>query len=261
MDLCYPVISGVTQGLVIGPLLFSLFISDLVFNIKSEIVFFTDDTMLYAPPGTHYNKLQTDLDTILEWSKTWLMKLNEEKCTVLSIGVDNVELQYTLNNTILRHVQEQKDLGVIITSDLKWEQHISKIVKKSNSLIYCIQRAFVDRSIDSVLKLYKSFIRPKLEYGQTIWNPYFVKDIEMLERAQRRITKIPNDLADVDYKTRLSRLKLTTLKERRLRGDLIESYKIILGYYACNLDIFHFSQKVHLRGHSRKLEKEKTARP
>lgn len=254
------VLSGVPQGSVLGPLLFLVFISDLALNIKSKITFFADDTKLYANPITHHAELQQDLTEVESWSKIWKMQLNEEKCTVLSIGTTNTEFPYVLNNITLKHVEEQKDLGIIVSSNLKWDTHISNIVKKTNSLVYCMQKAFHDRSADSILKLYKTFIRPKLEYSQTIWNPYFVKDIEMLEQCQRKITKIPNCLSNYDYRTRLSRLQLTTLKERRLRGDLIETYKILHGYYDCNLDIFLPNQNTHLRGHSRKLEKVKCSK-
>lgn len=254
------VLSGVPQGSVLGPLLFLVYIGDLADNIKTTITFFADDTKLYANPTACHFELQEDLKTVESWSNTWKMGLNEGKCTVLSIGTNVVEHPYSLNNTTLRHVSEQSDLGVIVTCDLKWETHISKIVKKANSFTYCMQKAFQDRSVDTILKIYKYFIRPKLEYAQAIWSPYFVKDIDILERSQRRISKIPFETSNEDYSTRLSRLQLTTLRQRRLRGDLIETYKITQRCYQCSLDIYHPSQNVHLRGNSKKLEKEKNAR-
>ena len=107
-----------------------------------------------------------------------------------------------------------------------------------------------------VLKLYKSYIRPKLEYAYTVWNPYYVKDIEMIERVQRRVTRLPLELRDLPYETRLNILSLTTLRDRRTR-DLIETYKIINGHYACNINFFHFSNNTNLRGHNYILIKER----
>lgn len=260
MSARYKVQSGVPQGSVLGPLLFLTYICDLAENIQSAIVFFADDTKLYSTPNSHYDVLSEDLRSIELWCNTWKMKLNEDKCTVLSIGVNNTEFPYLLNGTPLHHVNNQTDLGIIVTSNLKWEAHISKIVKKANSFVYCMQRAFEDRSVNLVLKLYKTFIRPKLEYAQAIWSPYFVKDIEMLERSQRKVTKIPHEVANNDYVTRLAKLHLTTLRVRRMRGDLIETFKILHQYYKCSLDIFHPSQNAYLRGHTKKLAKERSAK-
>lgn len=256
----HSVLSGVPQGSVLGPLLFLVFVGDLVSNIKSRILFFADDTKLYANPNTNHFQLQQDLTTVEAWAKKWKMKLNEEKCTILSIGSNSREYPYVLHNALLKHVEEQNDLGIIITSNLKWEVHISKIVKKANSFSYAMQKAFQERSCDTILGLYKSFIRPKLEYGQSIWSPYFVKDIELLERCQRRITKLPTELLNEEYQTRLRILQLTTLKERRVRGDLIETFKLVSNYYTCNMNILQLSSNIHLRGHSRKLDKEKCAK-
>ena len=111
-----------------------------------------------------------------------------------------------------------------------------------------------------VLKLYKSYIRPKLEYAYTVWNTYYKKDMEMIERVQRRVTRLPLELRDLPYETRLNILSLTTLRDRRTRGDLIETYKIINGHYACNINFFHFSNNTNLRGHNYRLNKKRCSK-
>lgn len=111
-----------------------------------------------------------------------------------------------------------------------------------------------------ILKIYKSHIRSIIEYAYSVWNPYYIKDIELLERLQRKVTRIPPELSGMPYEIRLRRMRLTTLHERRHRGDLIEVFKIMNGYYRCDLNIFVHSSGVQLRGHSKKLEKEKCSK-
>ena len=108
-----------------------------------------------------------------------------------------------------------------------------------------------------ILKLHKSYVRPKLKYAQSIWSPYYIKDIEQIERVQRRITRLPQELKNLQYEERLSQLNLTTLKERRMRGDLIETFKILNGHYACSLNEIYHLNTSNLRGHHQKLSKEK----
>ena len=253
--------SGVVQGSVLGPLLFTSYLFDLVCLVHSSMKLFADDCKIYANPLRSLDQLRTDLQNVQDWSTSWGMKLNESKCTVLRIGLNNPNEEYVLNNTTLATVTKQNDLGVIVSSDLKWENHVVKVTKKANSFVFLVQQAFKDHSAKMILHLYKSFIRPKLEYAFVVWNPYFVKDIELLERVQRRITKIPPELKNLPYTERLARLNLTSLRERRHRGDLIETFKITSGYYQCNIsNIYHKSQNQNLRGHSQKLEKEKAAK-
>lgn len=255
------VASGVIQGSVLGPLLFIVYLFDVVNLIETNLKNFADDKKLYANPNLSAAKLQEDLKRVETWSNTWGMKLNESKCAVLKIGPNNPNKEYILNNTMLSTVSEQNDLGVTITSDLKWENHIVKIAKKCNSFVYLIQRTFKDHSIEMIAKLYKSYIRPKLEYAYTVWNPYYIKDIEILEKIQRRVTKIPLELQNMTYTERLAKFNITTLRERRHRGDLIETFKIISGHYTCDVkNIFSQNHNPQLRGHSKKTSKEKTAK-
>lgn len=250
--------SGVPQGSVLGPLLFITYISDLYQGLHTNNATFADDGNLYTNPLLHRVDLQMDLNNIKAWTHKWGMPLNDYKCTVLHIGKNNPNFNYFFEQTEITPVTKQRDLGVTLTYDLKWDTHITQMSKKANSMIYLIQTAFKDLSKEMILKLYKSYVRPKLEYAQTIWNPYYIKDIEQIERVQRRITRLPQELKNLSYEERLLRLNLTTLRDRRIRGDLIETHKILNGYYACNLrDIFHLNLNINLRGHNQKLSKER----
>ncbi|XP_050315649.1 uncharacterized protein LOC126750168 [Anthonomus grandis grandis] len=216
--------SGVIQGSVVGPVLFTSYLFDLVGFIKMDTSLFADDCKIYANSLTSAALLQADLQNVEMWSRQWGMKLNTSKCTVLRIGPDNPDNEYFLDGCALKSVNEQNDLGVLITSDLKWERHITRICKKANSLVYLIKQAFRDHSIEMISTLYKSYIRPKIQYAFVVWNPK--EDIDQLEKLQRKVTKIPYELSEMPYPEKLIRFGLTTLRERRHRGDLIETYKI-----------------------------------
>lgn len=201
------------------------------------------------------NIIQNDLDRIINWTKDWLITLNIEKCNVLHIGNNNPKKEYTIDSKLLKHVKSQKDLGIKITYNLKWDEHILTITKKANSLLYLIRKAFIHIDRELFTKLYKTYVRPILEYGFQIWSPYFLKDIDMLEKVQRRATKMVLGLQKSDYDSRLRSLGLTTLEERRHRGDLIETYKILTGNYNVPelKNIYNMNENVNLRGHSLKL--------
>ena len=109
----------------------------------------------------------------------------------------------------------EKDLGVQITSDLKWRKHISTIVSKANKVLGMLLKTFTSRDSDLWKMLYISLIRPHLKFASTVWNPYLKGDIDILERIQVH-----------EYEDRLKKWGLTKLEERRKRGDLIQMYKV-----------------------------------
>ena len=103
-------------------------------------------------------------------------------------------------------VREEKDLGVIVTDDLKWEQQCSQTVAKANKVLGLIKRNFTDISKETIIPLYKSLDRPQLEYCCPIWNPHYIKDIKLVEGVQRRATKIVWGMEKLHYEERLKRL-------------------------------------------------------
>jgi len=105
--------------------------------------------------------------------------------------------------------------------------------------------------------LYKSLVRPHLEYCTAAWSPHYCKDKELIERVQRRFTRMIPDLKDLSYEQRLAKTKLWSLEDRRTRADLIEVYKIIHGLSAVRFStFFELSHNERTRGHSLKLHKK-----
>ncbi|MCQ7056700.1 reverse transcriptase domain-containing protein, partial [Clostridioides difficile] len=226
------VASGVPQGSVLGPLLFLIYVNDIDTGLNSAIAKFADDTKLggSAVSEEECSTLQRDLNNIFIWSKTWGMNFNVEKCKVIHIGHNNINFPYTIDNRPLKVVSEEKDLGVIVSSDLKFHKQCVEQCKKANRILGFIFRHFEYKSKDIILQLYKSLVRPHLEYAVQFWSPYLLKDIDMLERVQRRATKMIPGMRSLPYEERLKHLKLPSLAFRRLRGELIETFKILKGF-------------------------------
>ena len=226
------VTSGVCQGTVLGPLLFLIYVNDMNNDILNNILEFADDTKLSAVANTVDNckTLQNDLNNIVEWSNKWGMKLDIDKCASLHIGNNNNNFIYKIGDKNINQVLEQKDLGVIIDRDLKFHKQTNEAIKKANKLLGFISRTFDYKSKDIILPLYKSLVKPHLEYCVQFWSPTYRKDIDALERIQRRATKLIPSVRNYPYKIRLKKLKLQSLKVRRLRGQLIEVFKILNGF-------------------------------
>ena len=228
--------SGVPQGSVLGPVLFLIYINDIDENITCRISKFADDTKITNTVCSVEQRLriQNDLNTLSKWSDDWQMSFNIDKCHVLHIGSHNPSVTYEMNNSELQSVDEEKDLGVIISKNLKPNNQITKVVKTANKLVGFIGRTFSFKSEKVILTLYNSLVRPHLEYCVQFWSPYYRKDIEKLEKIQRRVTKMIPRLRNKSYENRLKELNLFSLSKRRLRGDLIETFKMFNGYTNIN---------------------------
>ena len=157
------------------------------------------------------------------------MKLNADKCHILHLGAKNNLYQYYINGIALECVDAEKDMGVMISKNLKPDTHINKCVSKANSMVGMIRRTFTNINKDMFNRLYKVYVRPILEYCQQIWSPHLQKDIDEIEKVQRRATKLVKGLENLEYEERLEELKLFRLSDRRRRGDMITVYKMING--------------------------------
>ena len=157
------------------------------------------------------------------------MPFNLDKCKVMHVGQRNDKAKYELLGKELEICNEEKDLGVIITSDLKSSKQCIEVEKKAQKILGYIKRQFTTRKEETILTLYNALVRPHLEYAVQFWSPSQRKDIERLEKVQARATKLIPSIRHISYERRLARLNLYSLEKRRLRGQLIETFKILKG--------------------------------
>jgi len=241
-----PVISGVPQGTVLGPILFLIYINDLEATIKdSNASSFADDTRISRQ--IQYTKdteiLQSDLDNVITWSKCNNMELHEKKFEFLSYRLPsnvkngdilpfqhNVTSYTTPSGVIIERKTVVRDLGVNLSDGFSWTPHINKMVDGARRMAAWTLGVFKDRSKPVMLQLYKSLIRSKLEYCCPLWDPSLVQDIQMIEDVQRYFTKRITGMSDLSYWERISALQLQSLQRRRERYIIIHTWKTIAGY-------------------------------
>ena len=184
-----------------------------------------------------------------------------KKCKILHLGNNNPQYDYQIEENgiyrTLSNTKAEKDLGIIIDPDLTFDTHIHNVVKNGNKISGLLVRNIVNKSPEVMVPLFKALVRPVLEYGNSVWNPFLFKHIREIEGVQRRFTKCVVGTANMDYKKRLTLLKLPSLEYRRLRGDLIEVFKITHNYYDYRTTSTLFTKAYNeaTRGHEFKLQK------
>ena len=162
---------------MLGPILFLIYINDISRNITSQIKLFADDIKVYRvlrDTKDDVNELQNDLTRLQSWSNDWQLRFNPNKCEVMRISkkTDNSEPQYFLYGNQLKSVSNVKDLGIHITSNLSWSPQANKCANKANSVLGFISRTVGPKNSELFSKLYKSLVRPILEYCSPLWCPY-----------------------------------------------------------------------------------------
>mgnify|MGYP003529753736 FL=1 len=255
------VTSGVPQGSVLGPVLFLIYINDIDANLTSTIGKFADDTKMCKSVSSAegVQKLREDLVKLGNWAKDWQMSFNTDKCSVIHLGNENLKHKYSLCGSVLRDSTKERDLGIIVDSSLKFSEQCNAAIKNANSTLGLIRRTIKCKSQNIITKLYKALVRPKLEYCVQAWRPYLKTNIENMEKVQHRATKMIEECKTFKYEDRLVQTGLTTLEERRTRGDLIEVFKMIKGLNKA--DYRRFFTIVHnsrTRGHRFKIVKNRS---
>ena len=251
------VVSGVPQGSVLGPLLFLVYVNDLPDVVHCDVKLFADDTKLFTKVQSYSDaaRLQSDLESLLRWSNTWLMPFNQSKCKVLHFGHANQEFSYSMDGAPLGSTSLEKDLGVHIDPELKFREHASSAVGKATQVLAVIRRSFALLDEDTLPMLFKTLVRPHLEYGNLIWGPFNRADQRRVERVQRRATRLVGNIRQRPYEERLRLLGLPSLYYRRRRGDMIQAYQLFHGGVDVDPGSFFTLAVGSTRGHPFKLKK------
>ena len=230
-------------------------------GIAESAKIFADDTRLFQGISSHEDclQLQDDLNRLVDWSQKWQMGFNRVKCNVLHLGSTNPCYEYSMRNTSLEAITEEKDLGVTIDRDLKFHMHVSKVVDKASKMLGRVIATFTCIDETTLPMLFTTMVRPHLEYGNVIWCPRFRRDKLEVEKIQRRATKLIPNLRSLPYRDRLEVLSLPSLCYHRRRGDILQVYKILKGIDRLESNqFFSLADISNTRGHSLKLVKRRS---
>ena len=186
--------AGVPQGSVLGPLLFLIYINDLTNITQCNIKLFADDTCLYIEfdnPAVASESVNKDLENIQNWADQWLVKFSPPKTKLMTCSFKQTNAtDIKFNNVQLESVKNQKHLGLILSHDLSWKNHIENIIQNVSPLINVLKKLKYDLDRKSLETSYFSFIRPKMEYGCQIWDNCSKRDSDLLENIQLDMARV-----------------------------------------------------------------------
>ena len=172
----------------------------------------------------------------------------------MHIGHNSMQGNYNMSNQQLPTTDQQRDLGIIITKDFKWQKQTEKSCKTANRVLWFIARNFRYKNKELILRLYKSLVRPHLEHAVQFWSNYLRRDIDKIEKIQRRATKMIPEIRNHSYHQRIQDLDLISLVQRRLQGQLIEVLKYLIEFTTASArGLFAFDLNDRKRNNGAKL--------
>ncbi|GAB0175884.1 hypothetical protein GRJ2_000053600 [Grus japonensis] len=191
-------------------------------RIKCNLRNFANNTKLCGVVDTLEGRdaIQRDLDRLERWARANCMNFNKAKCKVLHVGRHNPKHNYRLGREWIESSPEEKDLGVFMDKKLNMTWQCVLAAQKADCNVGCIKRGVTSRSREVILPLCSALVRHHLEYCVQLWGPQCKKDMELLERVQRRATKMMRGLEHLCYEKRLREWGLFSLEKRRLQRTL-----------------------------------------
>ena len=231
-----PVLSGVPQGTVLGPLLFLIMLADINKDIsESNLISFADDTRIYSKINdvTDCDTLQQDLNHVYDWASINNMFFNAHKFYYVSFSpnkyssLSNVYINPEYN--IISPSSNVLDLGVYMSSNCTFDFHVASVYKRCSNLTGWILRTFTTRETITMMTLFKSLVLSRLDYASQLWSPHLLKSIYLIEKVQRSFTKHIAGIKNKPYDERLKLLNLYSVQRRRDRYQIIYLWKIIEG--------------------------------
>jgi hypothetical protein len=227
------VLSGVPQGSVLGPLLFLIFINDIDDAAAAVDILrkFADDTKLgnTIRSEADHRQLQEALNNLTNWSEKWGMSFNVKKCKVVHFGRSNKKYEYTMLGEKLAEADAERDIGVEVQNNLKPSKQCAKAAATARLVLSQITRAFHYRDRYTFTKLYKTYVRPHLEFCTPAWSPWTQTDIKTLEKVQEKFVNMISGLNGTTYDQKLEELQLDSLERRRHLADMVMVHKIMHG--------------------------------
>lgn len=249
-------VSGVPQGSNLGPLLFLLFIDGLMNSVDCHKLLYADDLKIYCNINSIADclHLQSQIDVIVNWCKLSSLKLNANKCKVISFSRKKspIIFDYTLNNVTLERHFGTKDLGIFFDCELNFSEHINNISKSSSRLLGFIIRNCRHFTNEAALKtLYFSLLRSKMEYGSLIWYPIYENQSLTLESIQRKFLKYLSFKINgiypgqgCDHELLLSTFGIPSLATRRIMNSIIFLFKLFNNNIDCSLLLERFNIRI-----------------
>ena len=205
-------------------------------QVNSSVRLFADDCLLYRPikSATDQIQLQHDLNAVSSWADTWGMHFNPAKCYIMSTCPNRAfgPHLYSLCGSVL-----SKYLGITISEDLQWHEHVATTSAKANKVLGFLRRNLCGCPKDLKQLAYFSLIRSKLEYACVVWDPYLVKDKEILDKVQRRGARFVtnNYNRDSSVSAMIEELKWDPLEDRRRKSRVNIMNTIVSGRVAINI--------------------------
>jgi hypothetical protein len=229
--------AGVPQGSILGPLLFLVFINDIVSEIRCNIRLFADDTSLYITvdhPDNTAQILNSDIVKIMNWADTWLVTFNPTKTESLIISrkqIKPIHPPISMLNTNISSVASHKHLGVILSSDCGWKSHTDYIRQKAWKRINIMRKLKFILDRKSLEIIYTTFIRPVLEYADVVWDNCTHGDKLELDKIQDEAARIVTGSSKlVSLNNLYKETGWESLETRRNNHKLALFYKMYHGY-------------------------------